>query len=477
MRAGGNGDGRRSGLLTGWQAIATHFGRNQSTVRRWAATADLPVHRGSSDKGVAVYAYVDELDAWLTRRSTEAAGRGASAPEATTPEALSKSASEAAVKITTARRRVLAWTAAAATVGLLAGGTAIRVLQESAALPPPTTAEIPVEAREFFLRGTYLWNRRTPEGIAGAIEALNRAIEIHPEYAEAHAGLAMSYNLARQYSGMSGWEAYPRAEAAARRAVELDPGLAQAQAALAFVEFHWHWRVEAGLTRFRQAIQLDPNAASTHMWYASALLLAGQPQAALPVAERAQILDPDNSAVLNIKAQALFFGDDVEGALDLIAEMIAQDPGFIWSYYTRALIRLSQGDLAGYLADYARLGDMIGVPRYRAAAEAGMAALAEAESGAESDAGPEAGLEAMALALFDAEKEFYDRGEALAWDLARHHALVSDADEALRWLRISLNRREERLIGIRFDPAFRPIHDHPDFSALLEDMGFPPQGR
>src|SRR5690606_760170 len=71
---GDNGDGRQSGLLTGWQAIATHFGRNQSTVRRWATNADLPVHRGAGDKGVAVYAYVEELDAWLTRRR---AGNGA----------------------------------------------------------------------------------------------------------------------------------------------------------------------------------------------------------------------------------------------------------------------------------------------------------------------------------------------------------------------------------------------------------------
>src|SRR5690606_5933328 len=104
----------------------------------------------------------------------------------------------------------------------------------------------------------------------GAIEALERAIEIHPDYAEAYAGLGMTYNLARQYSLMSGWEAYPRAQEAAERAVALNPHLDLAQSALAFVEFHWLWQVDAGLARFEEALRLNPDSANTLNWYASA---------------------------------------------------------------------------------------------------------------------------------------------------------------------------------------------------------------
>lgn len=460
MRAGHNGDGSRSGLLTGWQAIATHFGRNQSTVRRWAANAELPVHRGAGDKGVAVYAYVDELDAWLTRRRAEYdAGETGTEADGLAEEAAPPAAAPS-------RRHVVAWGASVAALALLAGGGAVIWTLQGRIAPPGAHAAdtVPEEARELYLRGTYLWNRRTPEGIAGAIDALTRAVEIYPAYAEAHAGLAMTFNLARQYSGMSGWEAYPKAESAARRAVELDPTLDLAQGALAFVEFHWHWRVEAGLTRFAEAIRLNPNSANNHMWYASALLLAGRPQEALPIANRAQQLDPHNSAVLNIKAQALFYGGDIEAARDLLADMIAQDPGFAWAYYTRSFIHLSQADYEGYLADYGRLGDLIAVPRYRAAAEAGMSALVES------------GPEAMAMAMFSVEQEFYERGEALAWDLARHHALIGDGDKALRWLRVSLNRREERLIGIKVDPAFWPIRGYPGYTELLAEIGFPADG-
>ena len=458
VHAHGKGDPRNTRLLTGWKAIAQHFGRTQSTVRRWADTADLPVYRAAGEKGLSVYAYADDLDAWLTRRSvSETRAEAYPEPGAGHPT------TSAPHLVPAHKRGTLARMVLIAGLSLIAVGGAVTWTQlQSATSPASTNVEpIPEEARELYLRGTYLWNRRTPEGIAGAIEALTRAIEIHPDYAEAHAGLAMTYNLARQYSGMPGWKAYALAEAAARRAIELDPGLDLAQAALAFIEFHWHWRVEAGLARFEEAIRLNPDSANAHMWYASSLLLAGRPERALPVADRARVLDPNNSAVVTIKAQALFYSGREDEARELVEAMIREDPNFAWSYYTRYMMALAQGEYAAYLDNYARLGDVISVPRHRAAAEAGAVALATG------------GPEAMAMAMFEVEREFYERGEALAWDLARHHALIGDADEALRWLRISLNRREERLIGIQADPAFRPLHDHPEYAALLIEIGFP----
>mgnify|MGYP002622340397 CR=1 FL=1 len=171
------------------------------------------------------------------------------------------------------------------------------------------------------------------------------------------------------------------AEVAARRAIELNPALDLAQGALAFIEFHWHWRVEDGLARFSEAIRLNPESANLHMWFASALLLAGRPGEALPVAARAQALDPHNSAVLNIMAQAYFFSDDVELALELISTTIEADPSYAWSFSFLSNIALSQGNYPAYLENYARLGDLIGVPRYRDAAEAGLLALAEGGAG------------------------------------------------------------------------------------------------
>lgn len=446
--------------LSGWREIAGHFGRDQSTVRRWAATMDLPVYRVGQEggrRGVPVHAFPSELDAWLRthRRETNTSDpdHDAAAPEAA-PDAPAQPPTSRP-----GRARLLA----AVTVGALAlagiGGVAVWQLGGTSQPGQAQAAEIPEEARELYLRGTYLWNRRTPEGIAGAIEALERAIEIHPDYAQAHAGLAMTYNLARQYSGMSGWEAYPKAEAHARRAVQLDPNLGFAHSVLAFVEFHWLWQVEAGLARFEEALRLDPNSANTLQWYASSLNLAGRSADALPIVMRAHQLDPDSSAVFNMKAAILFHNGQEDEALDALEVIRQRDPGFAWAYYMLYSIDAARGDHASYLENYATLGDMTGLPRYRVVAEAGAAALAEG------------GVEAMGRAMIAAEMRYFERGEATAWDLARHHGLIGDAEGALHWLRISLDRHEERLIGVLVDTAFWPIRDDEGYRRFVADLG------
>ncbi|WP_048645301.1 tetratricopeptide repeat protein [Nitratireductor soli] len=419
----------------------------------------MPVYRAGEQakRGVLVHAYPSELESWLRAEKGRQATETVDEPQADLADPLP-------IQPARGRRRLWIAVAASAVVLIVAVGWLAGVLPGTMTRDDGgqvQAAEIPEEARELYLRGTYLWNRRTPEGITGATEALERAIAIHPDYAEAHAGLAMTYNLARQYSGMSGFDAYPLAERHARRAVELDPTLGFAQSVLAFVEFHWLWDVEAGLARFEEALRLDPQSSNTLMWYASALMIAGRPAEALPLISKAQEADPDSSSIFTMKAQALFYNGRVEEAVALLDEVRARDPGHAWANYALYFIKAAQGDFEAYLEHYATLGNMIGVPRYSDAAEAGAAALADG------------GVEAMAAAMIAVETEYYERGEALAWDIARHHALIGNAEEAIRWLRISLERREERLIGILVDPAFWPIRDKPEFKRLVADIGLP----
>lgn len=437
-------------------------------MKRWAAERNLPVHRYAGEaarRGLPVYAHTHELAAWRQTGGARAAAAEGDTAAGPSDGAQAVPAAASQPSGSPARKRPLRLVAAVAGgVAVLSAIAGAAWLANNPTTSPPTVRvaqNVPEEARELYLRGTYLWNRRTPEGIAGAIEALGRAIEIHPDYAEAHAGLAMTYNLARQYSGMSGWDAYPKAEAHARRAVELDPQLGFAQSVMAFVEFHWHWNMEAGLARFEEALRLDPQSSNTHLWYASALILATRPNEALPIINKAQTFDPNSSSIFAMKAQALFYSGRVDEAVNLLGEIIARDPGYAWSHYAMYFISAARGDYPAYLEHYMKLGDMIGVPRYRAAAEAGAAALAEG------------GVEAMAAAMIAVETEYYERGEALAWDVARHHAMVGNAEEAVRWLRIGLERREERLIGLLVDTAFWPIRDHPEFMRFVVDMGLP----
>ena len=440
--------------LKGWREIARYFGRDASTVRRWAAQQQLPIYRVGSDggRGVPVHAFASELEAWL--RSDK--GRTTLADETLAPPAVDA----AAIHKPRSRRVVLA--AIVLGAAAVVGGS---LYWSSRASGPPTggfeTPNVPEAAHKLYLRGTYLWNRRTPEGIAEAIKVLNQALKIFPDYAEAHAGLAMTYNLARQYSGMSGWEAYPKAEEHARRAVELAPDYAFGQSVLAFVEFHWLWQVKAGLNRFEKAMRLDPNDANTLLWYGSSLMFVGRSADAVPILERAQDLDPANTTILNIKGQALFQSGHEKEGIALIQELIKRDPGHPWNYAALASLRLGQLDYAGYLENNAKLGDLIEVPRYRAVADAGLAALAKG------------GKEAMDEAIVAVDTKYYERGEALAWDIACDYAMVGKWREAMPWLHISLKRHEERLIGLKENTAFWPIRDRPEFKQMLAEVGLP----
>lgn len=458
------GEASAGTLLKGWRQIAGYFHRDISTVRRWAAEQSLPVYRigGTNGRGGSVNAFTHELEAWL--RSDK--GRMASEDAATAPPDQVQDGGEAAPETAAAgrgpsRRGLLIGGLAAVAVAAV-GGIVWRGRQTSApeaGLPPGR--DIPAEARDLYLRGTYLWNRRTPEGITGSIEALTRALEIYPDYAEAHASLAMTYNLARQYSGMSGYDAYPLAETHARRAVELAPGYAFGHSVLAFVEFHWLWQVQAGLDRFERARRLDPNDANNLLWFASSLIHVLRYADALTVLTRAQELDPGNATVHNFRAMSLHALGRREEGIALLNEMIQNDPDHPWHYNTLALCRLAELDYAGYLDNFAKVGDRIGVPRYRAVAEVGLAALQRD------------GERAMSDAMAALDRQYFERGEALAWDVAMDHAMVGNWEGAIPLLRVSLERHEERLIGVKYNPAFWPIRERPEYKRLLAEIGLP----
>lgn len=456
--ANGQGGAQPGTLLKGWREIAGYFARDISTVRRWAAEQSLPVYRvgGVGGRGGAVHAFTHELEAWLRSdkgRTTLASGGreqeadGDAAPAGNGPS----------------RRGLLLGGLSVLAAAVAAGG--IVWWQRGAGEADaglPAGRDIPAEARELYLRGTYLWNQRTPEGIAGAIAALTRALALYPDYAEAHASLAMTYNLARQYSGMSGWEAYPLAEEHARRAVALAPGYGFGHSVLAFVEFHWLWQVQAGLARFERARQLAPKDANNLLWYASSLIHVAGYDEALRVIDAALSLDPSNATLHNFRGLALHaLGRWAEG-IAVLEELIRNDPGHAWHYNTLALCRLAELDYAGYLENYAEVGDRIGVPRYRALAETGLAALRQG------------GAAAMSEAMAALDRAYFERGEALAWDVATDYAMVGNWQAALPLLRVSLERHEERLIGVKYNTAFWPIRDRPEYRQLLADIGLPP---
>ena len=148
------------------------------------------------------------------------------------------------------------------------------------------------EAYELYLKGRFFWNKRTGADLRKAIDYFNQAIAEDPNYALAYAGLADCYDLLCEYSELSPKESYPKAKAAAIKALELDDTLGEAHTSLAYslINYDWDWR--SAEREYQRAIQLNPNYATAHQWYAECLSMLERHTEAIAEIKRAQQLDP-----------------------------------------------------------------------------------------------------------------------------------------------------------------------------------------
>jgi TolB-like protein/Flp pilus assembly protein TadD len=148
------------------------------------------------------------------------------------------------------------------------------------------------EAYDDYLKGRYYWNERTiPNALSKAVKYFEDAVQKDPGYALAYSGLADSYVMSYWYTPMSSNEAFLRARQAAEKAVQLDDTLAEAHTSLAAVaENEWNWQVAEA--EYQRAIELNPNYATAHHWYALHLLGLGKPEQAIEQIQRARASDP-----------------------------------------------------------------------------------------------------------------------------------------------------------------------------------------
>src|SRR6202008_412919 len=154
------------------------------------------------------------------------------------------------------------------------------------------------EAYELYLRGRYYWNKRTGPDMATAIDYFNQAIAKDPGYAVAYSGLADAYVVLPYYSGAASGEYYPKGNAAARKALELDSTLARPHAVLGGIETVYDWDFAGGEAEYKKAFELDPGDATAHSWYAlDSGLIGGREQEALAEINRAHQLDPLSSII------------------------------------------------------------------------------------------------------------------------------------------------------------------------------------
>ncbi|SRR5579871_496599 len=184
------------------------------------------------------------------------------------------------------------------------------------------------EVYDLCLKGRYFWNKRTADGFRQAANYFQQAIDKDPNYGAAYAGLADTFGLmSTWYEGPQN-ELMPKARTAALRALELDESLAEAHASLALIKENYDYDWPGAEREFRRAIQLNPQYATAHQWYAESLSWQGRFQEALTESEQARHLDPLSPIIGSDYASILYYSHQYESALKQIRSVLELDPNF-----------------------------------------------------------------------------------------------------------------------------------------------------
>jgi tetratricopeptide (TPR) repeat protein len=428
--------------LSSWKEIASFLDRDERTVKRWESDRGLPVHRVPGAGRAAVFAYADEIEAWLR-------GEPGTPDASETPEASPN------------RRR---WPRAVAGLVLLAGAALAAGVVSYAIWKQTSRSAIPLHTRdavavELYRSGLHEWQTRTPSGLHRAIADFRHAIARDPGFAESWVGLADAYNLEGEFSGAPQDRDYSSASTAARQAIALDPSLAGGHAAFAFAEFYGVRDVAVAQREFLRAVTLDPKSAVAHHWYATFLMTMGNFGGALSQIEAAESLDPESTAIPADKGFILFHAGRTAEAIRLLRQLEEDNPEFVSPHGYLATIAFNSNDDENFVRELRNvaltLHDKSGV----AVADAAAQGLAKA------------GHTGMLRSLYGVRQQLFAKNGATAFDIAATCAKLGDEGCAKAYLAISVARREPQSIALLIDPPFARFHKAAWFPALLEKAG------
>jgi len=319
-------------------------------------------------------------------------------------------------------------------------------------------AVVDPQAYEACLQGRYLLNRRTLEGMHKSVRYFQKAIQCDPYYAAAHAGLADSYLTLLDYGHLSTDDATRQADAAARKALEIDDTLAEAQTSLghsAFHQFNWPMTERA----YRRALQLNPNYASAHYYYANYLTAVGRAEEALAEARSALALDPVSLPAGANLSNLLYLAGHYEEATEQALRVLEIDPTFYRAYEDLGRTYEQQRKLPQAIAAFRKVVAASGrSPAY-------LAHLAHAHG----LAGERRKAAQLLQEMQKRSKTKYVAPHAFAVVFAG----LGDKVQTLAWLEKAYLARDEMLPFLRVNPRLAFLHADPRFQDLVRRMKFP----
>jgi DNA-binding SARP family transcriptional activator/TolB-like protein/Tfp pilus assembly protein PilF len=337
------------------------------------------------------------------------------------------------------------------------------IAQHALGRPPPqrtslgTPRSVDPEALELYVRGRYWWNKRGP-GLLRSIELFTAALDRDPTFALAYAGIADAYVQLGYGSLLRPDDAFPKARAAAERALTLDSTLAEPHATLGFVRLYYEWDWLGADREFRRALALNPSYATGHEWYGLFLAAMGRFDEAREHEQLAQTLDPLSTAVAATAAWVLYYAGRNDAAERELRIALRADKTFPIGHLYLGRVHQARGQLDSALAEYratgplhawvptiAAVGHVYGIQGRRREA---LATLAHLDS--------------------LSRKEY-----VTAYAVALVHAALGQRDSAFAWLDRGAAERTHWMVWLRRDPRWAPVRSDPRFEALARRLRLP----
>jgi TolB-like protein/DNA-binding SARP family transcriptional activator/Flp pilus assembly protein TadD len=326
------------------------------------------------------------------------------------------------------------------------------------------SSSIPPNSRAYhlYLRGRYAWNQRTDSSLRKAVQLFEQAIVEEPSYAAAYAGLADAHDALADGGFAPAEPSYERAEAAARRAIQLDSSLAEAFAALGHLKFHrWDWAGAEG--EFRRALELSPGHAGAYSHYAMSLVMRGRFDEGLALMRKAQELDPLALGAHNRMGWLLFLAGRHGEAIDQLRAVIAMDSTRAYAHARLGLSLVESGRFEEGITSLERAVDL-GGGYYRSALP--MLGYAYAKAGRRGDA------ERIRARV---ERELMG-GPINPYYAAALMAALSRKDRAFSLLDHAYQTNKGCLIDLGVDPMMDALRPDPRYAALAQALGMEANG-
>ena len=315
-----------------------------------------------------------------------------------------------------------------------------------------------VEAYQLYMRGNLHARRLIRPEVEKAIEFYRKAIESDPGYALAYVEIANANRALVLTGDARSLDLMPAAKAAALKALELDPELADAWAALATSEFWIDWDWKGAEEHYKQAIELDPTNAPSRLFYSHLLSNLGRNNDAIVEIRKAREIEPASLITNAVEGQILFFAGDINGAETVLRRTIDLDGNFWLSHLFITRVYLSRGQWDEAAASAMKAAELSG-----GSAEAiATAAYARSLGGR-----PEEARRILGDLTERAKSRYVP-----AYALAQIYLVLGDKDRTIEFLEKSIQEREPLMVFLKVEPKWDPIRNDPRFINILERMNF-----